>query len=261
LILSRFFLWLKKTLFKKQLVNNHISEEQEFEPEELKNLEKVLKTSIGNQSLYVQALTHRSHLESNNSNSESNERLEFLGDSVLSLVVAQYFFENFPGENEGFLTKIRAKFVNRKSLVQAAESIGISDFIIIGDNLSRDFLNNSKTILADTLEAIIGAIYLDKGLKSCRTFIYKVLIKPNIKDDDYLIDENYKSQLLEYTQAEKISAPLYEVVKEEGPQHERIFTVRVSVGNDELGTGKGMNKKTAEQNAARLALKKIRETN
>jgi ribonuclease-3 len=83
------------------------------------------------------------------------------------------------------------------------------------------------------------------------------LIKPNIKDDDYLIDENYKSQLLEYTQANKTPPPLYEVIKEEGPQHERVFTVRVSIATDEMGMGKGMSKKTAEQNAARIALKKI----
>lgn len=255
--MSRFFFWLQNLVFKKQFINNHTSGKQELNQTRLKELEKIFKISIDNQSLYQQALTHRSYLESNGANAESNERLEFLGDSVLSLVIAQYFFENFPDEDEGFLTKIRAKFVNRDSLVQASESIGISDYIIVGDQLSRDFLNNSKTILADTLEALIGAMYLDKGLQFCNKFIYRILIKPNIKDDHYLVDENYKSQLLEYTQAEKISAPLYEVVKEEGPQHERVFTVRVFVGNDEMGTGKGMNKKTAEQNAAHLALRKI----
>jgi ribonuclease-3 len=107
---------------------------------------------------------------------------------------------------------------------------------------------------------LIGAIFLDQGIEECRKFIFKILIKPNIEDDDYLVDENYKSQLLEYTQANKIPSPLYEVIKEEGPQHERVFTVRVSVSENEVGTGKGMNKKTAEQNAARIALKKILTT-
>ena len=213
--------------------------------------------TIKNESYYIQALTHRSYLESNDNIAVSNERLEFLGDSVLSLIVAQFLFEEFPDENEGFLTKIRAKFVNRSSVSNAAIRLGIADFIFIGDNLSRNFVNNSKAVLADTMEALIGAIFLDNGIEECRKFIFKFLIKPNIQDDDYLVDENYKSQLLEYTQANKIPSPLYEVIKEEGPQHERVFTVRVSVSENEVGIGKGKNKKTAEQNAARIALKKI----
>jgi ribonuclease-3 len=255
--LNRFISWFRNSSSQRQLRNNNSSEELGLNSEKFRALEKLLGVSLKNKSYYIQAFTHRSYLESNDHKRISNERLEFLGDSVLSLVVAQFLFENFPEEDEGFLTKIRAKFVNRNSLGNAAEKLGISDFIFIGDNLSRTFVNNSKTVLADTLEALIGAIFLDCGIKECRKFIFKILIKPNIKDDDYLIDENYKSQLLEYTQANKSPFPLYEVIKEEGPQHERVFTVRVSVAKDEMGIGKGMSKKTAEQNAARIALKKI----
>jgi ribonuclease-3 len=255
--LSRLFSWFRNSSLGGQLRNNNSTDALEPNSEKFRALGKLIGVSIENNSYYIQALTHRSYLESNDHSVISNERLEFLGDSVLSLIVAQFLFEDFPEEDEGFLTKIRAKFVNRNSLSNAAEKLGIADFIFIGDNLSRTFVNNSKTVLADTLEALIGAIFLDHGIEECRRFIFKFLIKPNISDDDYLVDENYKSQLLEYTQANKISSPLYEVIKEEGPQHERVFTVRVSVSDSEVGIGKGKNKKTAEQNAARIALKKI----
>ena len=255
--MSRFFSWFRNSSSQRQLRNNNSAEALGSNSEIFRALGKLLSVSIENNSYYIQALTHRSYLESNDHRGISNERLEFLGDSVLSLVVAQFLFENFPEEDEGFLTKIRAKFVNKNSLSNAAEKIGIAEFIFIGDNLSRTFVNNSKTVMADTLEALIGAIFLDHGIEECRKFIFKFLIKPNIKDDDYLVDENYKSQLLEYTKANKIPSPLYEVIKEEGPQHERVFTVRVSVSENEVGIGKGMNKKTAEQNAARITLKKI----
>lgn len=258
--MSSFFSWFRNSSIRGLLRNNNSTNTLRSNSEKFKALGKLLNLSIENRSYYVQALTHRSYLESNDHRGISNERLEFLGDSVLSLIVAQFLFENFPEEHEGFLTKIRAKFVNRNSLSNAADKLGIAEFIFIGDNLSRTFVNNSKTVLADTLEALIGAIFLDQGIEECRKFIFKILIKPNIEDDDYLVDENYKSQLLEYTQANKIPSPLYEVIKEEGPQHERVFTVRVSVSENEVGTGKGMNKKTAEQNAARIALKKILTT-
>ena len=180
---------------------------------------------MDNKSYYIKALTHRSYLENNNTNGGSNERLEFLGDSVLGLLVAQYLFENFPDENEGFLTKIRAKIVNRNSLWAVADELGLSKIIIIGNNLQRDLVKKTKTVLADALEALIGAIYLDRDLETCRIFIYKNLIRPHMIHDEYLIDENYKSQLLEYTQANKISYPVYEILKEGVTKKNRNFTI------------------------------------
>lgn len=200
---------------------------------------------------------HRSFLEELEDYDTSNERLEFLGDSVLSLVVAEYLFQKFPDKDEGFLTKIRARLVNRIALSDAAEEIGLAKFILIDHNLSNTFTRASKTVLSDGLEAVIGAIYLDKGLKVSKEFIYRILIEPMTKEDDYLIDENYKSQLLEYTQANKIEIPIYEVIKQEGPQHDRTFTVKVTAGKSYEGIGIGKNKKTAEQNAAKAALEKI----
>ncbi len=226
-------------------------------PQKFHELEKILNISIKNKSHFIQALIHRSFLEELEDDDTSNERLEFLGDSVLSLVVAEYLFQKFPDEDEGFLTKIRARLVNRTALSDAAEEIGLAKFILIDHNLSNTFARASKTVLSDGLEAVIGAIYLDHGLKVSKEFIYRILIEPITKENDYLIDENYKSQLLEFAQANKIEIPIYKVIKQEGPQHDRIFTVKVSAGKSYEGIGIGKNKKTAEQNAAKAALEKI----
>ncbi len=226
-------------------------------PDKFNELEKTLKVPIHNKSHYIHALMHRSFLDELDEEDTSNERLEFLGDSVLSLVVAEYLFENFPDNDEGFLTKIRSRLVNRLALAEAAENIGLANFILIDQNLSNTFERASKTVLSDALEAVIGAIYLDHGLEFSRDFINRILIQPTTKEDDYLVDENYKSQLLEYAQANKLEAPNYIVIKEDGPQHDRLFTIKVTVGKEHFGVGKGKNKKTAEQNAAKSTLEKI----
>ena len=237
--------------------NNSHTVNKILTPHKFNELEKIIGFPINNKSHYIQALMHRSFLEELDEEDKSNERLEFLGDSVLSLIVAEYLFENFPNEDEGFLTKIRAKLVNRFALSDAAEDIGLANFILIDQNLTNTFARASKTVLSDAFEAIIGAIYLDHGLEISKKFIRKVLIQPLIKDGDYLIDENYKSQLLEYAQANKLEAPNYVVINEEGPQHDRVFTIKVSVGNDFQGVGMGKSKKTAEQNAAKETLDQI----
>lgn len=226
-------------------------------PDKFVLLEKTIGISIKKKSYYVQALMHRSFLEELENEDVSNERMEFLGDSVLSLVVAEYLFNAFPDEDEGFLTKTRARLVNRFALSDTAKSIGLENFILINQNLSNSFSKASKTVLSDAFEAIIGAIYLDNDLKIAKKFIHNVLIDPLMKDGEYLKDENYKSQLLEYAQANKLDIPNYVVIKEEGPQHDRIFTIKVTVGKDISGIGTGKNKKTAEQNAAKCALDKI----
>ena len=228
-----------------------------FTSEKFKKLEKLIGSPINNSSYYIQALMHRSYLEQNEEYDVSNERLEFLGDSVLSLIVAEYLFDAFPDKDEGFLTKVRAKIVNRLALAEAAEKINLVEFLLVSKNISNSFANGSKTILSDALEALIGAVYLDNGLDSAKIFIQKILIQPNLKEGLYLIDENYKSQLLEFAQANKMESPTYNVIKEEGPQHNRIFTVKVSIGNRDYGFGKGKNKKSAEQKAAREALEKL----
>ncbi len=230
---------------------------RQLTPSKFRELEKLIGCSIKNSSYYIKALMHRSFLEQSEEFEESNERLEFLGDSVLSLIVAEYLFSKFPDKDEGFLTKVRAKLVNRSSLADVAESINLSEYLLVSKNLANTFTNGSRTVLSDALEALLGAIYLDHGLDISSKFIHKVLIDPSSKEGEYLIDENYKSQLLEYAQANKLDNPNYVVTNEEGPQHNRIFTIKVVIGEKDYGTGKGRNKKSAEQNAAKIALKQI----
>jgi len=223
----------------------------------IRKLESNLKLKINDKSFFIQALVHRSYLEETTEEIVSNERLEFLGDAVLSLLVADYLYTHFPDNDEGFLTKIRAKMVNRNVLAEAANAIGLGDFIIMGKNLSQSFGNGSKTILSDAFEAVIGAIYLDSGIEEVKKFVNRIIIKPITKQDDFLRDENYKSQLLELAQSRKMENPTYYIVNEEGPQHDRLFTVKVLIGDTEYGTGQGKNKKSAEQNAAKAAMIKF----
>jgi ribonuclease-3 len=241
--------------WKKTLNKNHI--QQSLTKEKFKELERLIGTSIKNRTYYIQALVHRSFLEENEEYMFSNERLEYLGDSVLNLIIGEYIFSKFPKEEEGFLTKVRAKMVNRNALNSAAENIQLADFLLLSSNISQNIIINSKSILSDAFEALIGAIYLDSGLEACRRFIIRVIADPMLEEGEHLIDENYKSQLLEFAQANKLRIPVYEIVEEEGPHHARVFTVEVLIGDVKYGIGKGMSKKSAEQNAARLALIKL----
>jgi len=225
--------------------------------DKIEELESRMGCKIKNKNLFIQALVHRSYLEESEELTISNERLEFLGDAILSLIVAEYLYSHFPEKDEGFLTKVRAKVVNRTALANAAESLDLSSFIIIGKNLSLSFKNGARTVLSDALEAIVGAVYLDSGLDITKKFINRILIKPVSRDDDFLLDENFKSQLLEYAQSKRMDNPIYVVIDEEGPQHNRVFTVKVLIGRDEYGIGQGKNKKSAEQDAAKAAMIKI----
>ena len=255
--MSSLLTWLFNKLKQKEEEKSSQYISSIFTPEKFKKLEKLTGSPINDSSYYLQALMHRSYLEQNEEYDVSNERLEFLGDSILSLIVAEYLFDEFPEKDEGFLTKVRAKIVNRLALADAAEKINLAEFLLVSKNISNSFANGSKTILSDALEALIGAVYLDNGLDSAKKFIQKILIQPNLKEGLYLIDENYKSQLLEFAQANKMESPTYNVIKEEGPQHNRLFTVKVSIGDTDYGVGKGKNKKSAEQKAAQEALEKL----
>ena len=228
-----------------------------FPQEKFNKLEKIIGAPIGDKNIYVEALIHRSFLEENEQFNFSNERLEFLGDSVLNLVIGEYLFNKFPNEEEGFLTKVRAKMVNRNALSFVAENLNLGELLIISSSVPKSITHNSKSVLSDALEALIGAIYLDKGIETCRKFIQTNILEPALKNGDHLIDENYKSQLLEYAQAKKLAVPVYQIVGEEGPHHDKVFTSEVVIGEKVLGVGKGKSKKEAEQNAAREALKKV----
>jgi ribonuclease III len=246
--------WILKKLKKRGEEKSNKKISKLLTPQKFSELEALVGFSIKNRSFFIQALMHRSFLEQNNEYDLSNERLEFLGDSVLSLIVAEFLYGAYPNKDEGFLTKIRAKLVNRIALADASERINLSKYLLVSKNLSNTFTNGSRTVLCDALEALIGAIYLDNGLLAAKEFISRVLIEPNAKEGEFLIDENYKSQLLEFSQASKMENPVYSVVNEEGPQHNRIFTIKVSINNIDYGVGTGRNKKSAEQKAAQAAM-------
>lgn len=223
----------------------------------LDNLESLLGFKIYNQSYYLKALTHRSYLELFPDLKKSNERLEFYGDSVLNMVVAEYLFKRFSKKDEGFLTKVRASMVNRHRLFAAAELIGLKDLILYNEKYLRGSKDGFQTIMADAIEALIGAIDLDRGHIESSKFVHKYIIEPFAEDDTFLEDTNYKGQLLELTHTLKMPFPTYKVVKEEGPHHNKNFVVNAYLGDQVCGTGQGKNKKLAEQEASKDALFKL----
>ena len=221
-------------------------------------LEKVVGYTINDSQIFTQALSHRSYLQiSGDFLPVSNERLEFLGDSVLNLVVAEYVFHHHPSSPEGDLTKMRSRLVNRKALGLYAEEIHLADFMLMSPSASQVIRRGLETILADAFEAVIGAVYLDGGFDQAKRFVERTvddaltsgLIRPD--------DENFKSRLLESVQANGFGVPRYLTVREAGPDHDRTFTVEVYVGNISRGVGHGKNKKDAEQAAAEQALRQL----
>jgi len=249
-----------RDLFRPQKKNLTLQNIQiSFPKENFNRLEKILGTAISNRNIYLEAFIHRSFLEENEKFEFSNERLEYLGDSVLNLVIGEFLFNKFPKEEEGFLTKVRAKMVNRNALSSVAEEINIADFMILSSNIPKNITQNSKSILSDALEALIGALYLDKGIESCRNFILKNIVEPVLKEGEYLVDENFKSQLLELAQANKLANPVYHITNETGPHHDKTFTVEVRIDDKVFGKGIGKSKKEAEQFAAKKALEKLQQ--
>jgi len=229
--------------------------------ENLSTLESLLGFKIINQTYYLKALTHRSYLEINHELKKSNERLEFYGDAVLNMVVARYLFERFSKNDEGFLTKVRANMVNRNRLFLAAEAIGLNELILYNEKYLRGSKDGFQTIMADAIEALIGAIDLDRGHKESAKFVHRYIIEPYADNEAHMEDTNYKGQLLELTHTLKLPYPKYKVAKEEGPHHNKNFIVNAFLGDEIYGSGQGKNKKIAEQEASKDALLKLNSIN
>ena len=242
--------WLRSLFKKKDQSIDQVKNER------LLQLERIIGFEIDDPSLFLRALRHRSTLANDQySSHDSYERLEFLGDAVLDLIAAEVLFEKFPTANEGFLTKSRAKLVKGETLAKFSIKLGIEDLLELGER--SDQVSISKSILADVFESIIAAIYITKGYASAFMFVSEVFEKQ--VDFKKLVNQvdNFKSALLEYTQAEKMSLPSYKVVSESGPGHDKVFEIMVIVDGKELGTGQGRSKKSAEQEAAKVALKTL----
>ncbi|MFP4369888.1 MAG: ribonuclease III [Candidatus Kapaibacterium sp.] len=219
-------------------------------------LQDVLGLSIGNISWYEQALIHRSFLQVSDAEGlQSNERLEFLGDAVLGLVIADYLFATRDSLLEGELTKMRSWLVNKDSLVRCANDLGLDKFLMTSFAAEKALRQGSDAMLADAMEAVIAAIYLDAGIDEAKKFITKNML-PILSDKTTMSDTNYKSMLLEKIQALGKKPPVYEVMEEHGPDHNKEFTVGVYFDGKLAGKGNGKSKKQAEQAAARQALNK-----
>ena len=228
-----------------------------YNKESVKELEELIGTSINDISYYEQAFTHRSFLnvlKQDNVVTNSNERLEFLGDSVLNLIVTDHLFNFFPEIKEGDLTKIRSRLVNKHTLAFVADQIGLIKFIKISYGTEKNFEKAGEAIIADAFEALVAAIYFDAGIEKAVAFLYKTLI-PLVKVDDFMSDSNYKSILLEKIQSKGKMPPIYRVISAKGPDHDKTYKVGAYIDTNWLiGTGFGKNKKEAEQKAAKDAL-------
>lgn len=213
-------------------------------------IEKMIGMEIHNLSLYKNALVHKSLYKLTQT---SNERLEFLGDSVVNLIVAEYLYSKYPTENEGFLTKLRTKLVNRYTLCKFSTCVGLNNIVLLCKRIDTDEGRTNIKILEDVFEAFVGAMFLDLGLDACKKFVIHV-IEHNINFYEILIDDNYKDILLRYTQKYNMSLPEYSLILQNGPPHKRLFTVQVIIDGQALGVGYGSSKKIAEQHSAKLTL-------
>lgn len=219
-------------------------------------LEAVLGVRIYDFSLFEKALRHPS-VERNQTYGllQSYERLEFLGDAILGAVVAEYLYERFPEEMEGFLTDMRSKLVSGDACAKTACDLGLGEFVEFNPYVEPQGGYVNDSVLADCLESIIGAIHLDSGITNSRNFIHRHILERVDLQELVTKDDNYKSRLQEFVQSRGWSQPEYLVTDTSGPPHDRIFTVHVHVDGDRLGKGQATSKKKAEQQAAHQALK------
>ena len=225
---------------------------------DLRELQRNLGYRFGDRALLDQALKHRSYVYARQGTGvESNERLEYLGDAVLDLLVAEFLYREYVDLREGDLTQMKSLVVSRTVLATKARGIELERFILLSAEERRAGGAVQPSILADALEAVIGAIYLDGGLEPARRTVHDVLLQDfeelNTREDFI----NFKSRLLEHTQSQGSGHPKYHVQNEAGPDHDKVFSVNVSITGETLGSGQGRSKKEAQQMAARDALQRL----
>lgn len=220
-----------------------------------KELEKRLKLSFKKRELLETALTHRSYLNENPSIREHNERLEFLGDAVIELVVTEYLFAKFPTQSEGKLTNLRAALVRRETLSSAAEQFQLLAYLNLSHGERSNLTKSKHSILANSFEALVGAIYLDSGIVKTKSFLKRALLPllETIIEKEGYVDP--KSRFQEIAQAKHTITPTYRVLQAVGPDHNKRFTIGVYLDKKFVASGSGPSKQEAEQAAAKEALK------
>lgn len=212
---------------------------------------------INDKSLLKKAFTHKSYLNESEA-LESNERLEFLGDAVLELVVSEHIFKIFGDKPEGELTALRSALVKTTTLAEVAGTLGFGDLLLISKGEERTGGRKNPSLLADTFEAVVGAIFMDSGYQAANDFIHQHLISVWLSQIiEKSLFRDFKSTLQETVQAVGSDTPSYKLIRQEGPDHQKIFTVGVIVDNKQMGVGKGPSKQEAQQNAAKEALARL----
>lgn len=215
-----------------------------------------LGLSYNDYALLEEALTHRSYLNEHKDAKSHNERLEFLGDAVLELAVTHFLYTKYPNKPEGDLTAFRAALVNTVSLAESAEKIGLNDMIMLSKGERKDTGRARQIILANAFEALLGSLYLDQGYEAAEAFIGKHLYA---KIDDVVKTrawQDAKSRFQELAQEKRGHTPMYKTLTETGPDHDKLFTVGVFVGDEKIAEGEGKSKQEAEQAAAQAAIDK-----
>ena len=231
---------------------------------EIQTLSKILKEkfdiSFNNKALLMEAMTHSSYTnEHKEMKGIYNERIEFLGDAVLELTISDWLFRQFPHFQEGQLTKLRAQIVCEDSLSLLAKECSLNEYLLLGKGETLSGGREKPAILCDVFEAFIGALYLDKGVNEIQRFLNLVVI-PKIKNGRYELITDFKTELQEYLQQNGPVHIRYELVKEEGPSHDKIFTVQLIVDGKKYKTASGKTKKAAEQMAAKLTMEELTQS-
>lgn len=225
---------------------------------ELANLQKALGITFNDLSLLEQALVHRSYLNENpDFNQPSNERLEFLGDSLLGLVIAEKLYEDFPELSEGGLTKLRATLIRKETLAHLANSLKLGSYLYLGRGEEASGGRTKQSIMAGAFEALVGALLLDQGFTIARDFVLRLFDSELARVMEATLKADYKSQLQEMVQARHGVTPVYRTIREVGPDHAKQFTVEVIVGDMVIGRGHGKSKRMAQMEAARDALGRL----
>jgi ribonuclease-3 len=218
------------------------------------DLEKALKYSFRDKTLLVNAVTHKSFAnEYPQAACQDNERLEFLGDAVLDLVVSEYMMEALPASSEGELSRIRADVVAMPSLARLAGKLGVGSSLLLGKGEFGSGGREKPNLLADALEALFGAVFVDGGYEAARAVVLPLVV-PLLKQASVDEGQDHKSRLQEILQASRKELPVYKVKGTSGPDHDRVYQVEVLIGDRVYGTGQGRTKKIAEQNAAQATL-------
>lgn len=216
-----------------------------------------LPETVRNSTRIQRALTHRSFLNENRHALEDNERLEFLGDSILSFLVADWLYQHYPEKREGSLTKIRSALVHTQQLASFARSIDLGPALHLGKGEVQAGGWDRDAILCDAFEAVVAAIYLDSDLETVRNFVIPMMEKQSAIVVSEHTEEDPKSRLQEIIQSEGMPTPIYQMVSENGPDHAKTFVVSVIINEVEFAQGEGRSKQTAEKDAAEQALQKL----